>query len=79
MLAKDVTGCIFENINTHDNGGIGFYLGGNSTDNLLLNIDSHHNADPYTTSDPYGAADGFHVRVEYPNTTKRFIRLPCME
>ena len=66
--AKDSTGSIFEALDIHHNGGIGFYLGGDSTDNLVLNSDFHHNADPYTVGYAYGNADGMHIRIEFPGT-----------
>lgn len=63
---------IFEQIESHHNEGIGFYLGGHSTDNLILNCDFHHNGDPLTISNgtpyPYGHADGIHIRVEHLDT-----------
>jgi len=39
-------------------GGWGVVLGSNNNNDLFLNDDSHHNADPYS-SDSYGGADGF--------------------
>jgi len=45
---------IFELFNVHDNGA-GFNIQGNSTGNLVLNCDSHHNYDPQTYG---GNADG---------------------
>ncbi len=66
--AHNTNHSIFEQIESHHNGGIGFYLGGNSTDNLVLNGDFHHNADPLTVGYAYGNADGMHIRIEYPNT-----------
>jgi parallel beta-helix repeat protein len=58
--------CIFENINTYHNAGIGFYLGENVTNNLILNCDSYDNYDPYSYNslgEPYdgGNADGFRL------------------
>jgi uncharacterized repeat protein (TIGR02059 family) len=49
---------IFELLNYHNNGsGMAIWL--NSTDNLILNCDFHHNQDPLTPgSDKYGNADG---------------------
>ena len=50
---------IFELINYHNNGS-GMGISQNSTDNLILNCDFHHNQDPLTPgSDQYGNADGF--------------------
>jgi hypothetical protein len=69
---------IFENLNVHHNGCMGFSLGGNATDNLILNCDSHHNYDP-TSVDSQGKlydgghADGFRISLnngEAINTLK---------
>ncbi|MGD0754928.1 MAG: T9SS type A sorting domain-containing protein [Bacteroidales bacterium] len=49
---------IIEQINYHDNGA-GMEMWQNSTDNLILNCDFHHNQDPLTTGgNQYGNADG---------------------
>ncbi len=68
--ALKTTGSIFEEIESHHNGGVGFYLGGNSTENLVLNSDFHHNSDPLTTKNAgvYGNSDGMHIRVEHAGT-----------
>ena len=63
FIARDCNYCIFENFNVHDNNGLGFTLGNNSTGNLILNSDAYNNADPGTSTDPYGNADGFHIGV----------------
>jgi uncharacterized repeat protein (TIGR02059 family) len=52
--------CIFEQLEMDHIGGWGIVLGENNTNNLFLNCDLHHNADPYTTNgNPYGWSDGF--------------------
>jgi hypothetical protein len=59
--AEDSNHNIFEQIDSHHNGH-GMVLVNNSTDNLILNCDFHHNQDPL--SDPpnwYGNADGLEV------------------
>lgn len=48
-----------ENCEVDHIGGVGLSLGDNCSYNLIKNCDSHHNADPLSSSDPYGAADGF--------------------
>ncbi len=58
MIWNNVTNCIFEQIETDHIGGWGITIGDNSSNNLFLNCDSHHNADPYSAV-PYGWADGF--------------------
>ena len=65
------SGSVFEAVESHHNEGTGFYLGGNSTDNLVLNSDFHHNGDPYTAGNAYGNADGMHIRVEHPGTINK--------
>ncbi|SHJ13160.1 Por secretion system C-terminal sorting domain-containing protein [Tangfeifania diversioriginum] len=51
---------ILEQINSHHNGHGGI-ITGNSTKNLIINCDFHHNYDPLTT-DAYGNGDG----LEFP-------------
>jgi hypothetical protein len=43
--------------------GFPFWIGAGSTDNLVLNCDSHNNADPLS-SQPYGGSDGFHIGAD---------------
>lgn len=50
----------FERINSHHNGH-GMVLRDESSNNLILNCDFHHNYDPLTTGDAYGNADGLEV------------------
>jgi len=64
--------CIFELLNIHHN-GMGFWLrddkgGANSNNNLILNCDIHHNADPITNGDPYGNGDGLGININIGNT-----------
>ena len=49
---------IFENINSHHHEGSGLRLYRESSFNLILNSDFHHNYDPFTPNDPGGNADG---------------------
>ena len=58
MLWNNVSNCTFEQIETDHIGGWGITIGDNCSNNLFLNCDSHHNADPYSAI-PYGWADGF--------------------
>ncbi len=53
------SGSIFEQIDYHHNGA-GMSIRGNSTNNLFLNCDFHHNQDPYSSS-PYDGADGIDI------------------
>jgi hypothetical protein len=50
----------FERINSHHNGH-GMIIREESTQNLVLNCDFHHNADPLTTTGAYGNGDGLEV------------------
>jgi hypothetical protein len=59
ILWTNVDNSIFEQMETDHIGGWGVVIGDNSDNNLFLNCDSHHNADPYSTEDPYGGSDGF--------------------
>ena len=58
ILWNNVSNCVFEQIETDHIGGWGITIGDNCKNNLFLNCDSHHNADPYSAV-PYGWADGF--------------------
>ncbi len=58
MLWNSVSNCVFEQIESDHIGGWGVTIGDNCSNNLFLNCDSHHNADPYS-SIPFGWADGF--------------------
>jgi hypothetical protein len=65
MLWENVNNCIFEQMETDHIGGwgvvIGNQLGGiGCSNNLFLNCDSYHNADPGSEDNyAYGGADGF--------------------
>ena len=58
ILWSNVSNCVFEQIETDHIGGWGITIGDNCNNNLFVNCDSHHNADPYSAV-PYGWADGF--------------------
>lgn len=63
---------IFELLDVHHNGGTGISIEYNSTDNLILNCDVHHNADPLTI-DKYGNAGGIgfsHIPAGLHNTVQ---------
>lgn len=71
ITAYNVNYCVFELIDVHHN-GFGFSIGGQSTGNLVLNSDFHHNWDPITaitTNVPYGGSDGLTIRVANPGST----------
>ena len=53
--ADNCSNCIFELNNFHHNKWTGLFIGGSSSNNEVLNNDSHDNADP----PDYGDADGF--------------------
>jgi len=54
---------IFEMFNIH-HCAHGLQIMTTSTENLVLNSDFHHNANPYDTNDPYGGSDG----IEFVNS-----------
>jgi hypothetical protein len=58
ILWDSVNNCIFEQMETDHIGGWGVVIGSNNNNDLFLNDDSHHNADPYS-ADSYGGSDGF--------------------
>jgi len=63
---------IIELLNVHHNGGTGISVEGKSTDNLILNCDIHHNADPLSLV-KYGNADGLgfsHIPAGLHNTVR---------
>ncbi|MEO7495661.1 MAG: right-handed parallel beta-helix repeat-containing protein [Massilia sp.] len=66
---------VFELLNTHHNMGPGVFIkdGG---DNLVLNSDSHHNYDPYTSNGAGQSADGFgaHIGANHPGNVFRGCR-----
>lgn len=59
ILWSNVSNCTFEQIECDHIGGWGFVIGDNCYDDLFLNCDSHHNADPVSATDKYGWSDGF--------------------
>lgn len=61
---------IFENIHYHHNGA-GFSIRGNSSNNLVLNSDFHHNQDPYS-AEPYDGADG--LALNFCTGTNNIVR-----
>ena len=71
MLWNNVSNCVFEQIETDHIGGWGVTIGDYCSNNLFLNCDSHHNADPYSAI-PYGWADGF--QSGSPNSTNNTFR-----
>ena len=68
----DMNNCIIENINYHHNGSA-FTIRGNSTGNLILNSDFHHNKDPYSDT-PYDGADGLAITFNYDPNSVNTIR-----
>jgi hypothetical protein len=68
LLAYDSNDNVFEQLNVHHNGH-GFYVEGNSSRNLLLNSDSHHNYDKITNG---GNSDG--ISFAYTTGTDNVIR-----
>jgi hypothetical protein len=62
----------FEYIDTHHHMGPGLFIS-NGSNNLVLNVDSHHNYDPYSKSGPGQNADGFgvHIRANRPGNVIR--------
>jgi hypothetical protein len=68
ILYNDVSNCIFEQIEVDHIGGTGFTIADRCNNNLFLNCDSHHHADPYST-EPYGMSDGFESGSHGVNTS----------
>jgi hypothetical protein len=66
---------VFELLDLHHNMGPGLFIkdGG---DNLVLNSDSHHNYDPYTSNGAGQSADGFgaHISAGHPGNVFRGCR-----
>ncbi len=60
---------IFELLNVHDNGG-GMYIQNNSTGNLVLNSDFHHNYDPITNGGNSDGLDVAYVAAGTSNTVR---------
>lgn len=66
MRVSSSSNSTFERIHYHHNGA-GMSVRGNSTDNLFLNCDFHHNQDPYSKT-PYGGADGIDLHFIHAGT-----------
>jgi hypothetical protein len=66
---------IYEQLNLHHNMGPGLFIKDGS-DNLVLNSDSHHNYDPYTSNGAGQSADGFgaHISAGHPGNVFRGCR-----
>jgi hypothetical protein len=66
---------IFEQLNLHHNMGPGLFIKDGSY-NLVLNSDSHHNYDPYTSNGAGQSADGFgaHISANHPGNVFRGCR-----
>lgn len=66
---------VFEQLDTHHHMGPGFFISDGSY-NLVLNVDSHHNYDPYSKSGAGQNADGFgaHVKANRPGNVFRGCR-----
>ena len=58
LVIANTNNCTFEEMETDHIGGWGVSIFDNNNNDLFLNCDSHHNADPYS-SNPYGGSDGF--------------------
>jgi len=79
ILWDDVNDCTFELLETDHIGGWGVVIGDNSSNNLFLNCDSHHNSDPNTIDggDPWGGSDGFEAGSHGSNTSTNIIFRGC--
>jgi len=66
---------IYEQLNLHHNMGPGLFIKDGAY-NLVLNSDSHHNYDPYTSNGAGQSADGFgaHVSAGHPGNVFRGCR-----
>lgn len=66
---------VFEQLNLHHNMGPGLFIK-DGADNLVLNSDSHHNYDPYTSNGAGQSADGFgaHIKAGNPGNVFRGCR-----
>lgn len=66
---------IFEQLNLHHNMGPGLFIKDGAY-NLVLNSDSHHNYDPYTSNGAGQSADGFgaHIKAGQPGNVFRGCR-----
>jgi hypothetical protein len=66
---------VFEQLNLHHNMGPGLFIKDGAY-NLVLNSDSHHNYDPYTSNGAGQSADGFgaHISANHPGNVFRGCR-----
>jgi hypothetical protein len=66
---------IYEQLNLHHNMGPGLFIKDGAY-NLVLNSDSHHNYDPYTSNGAGQSADGFgaHISAGHPGNVFRGCR-----
>jgi hypothetical protein len=66
---------VFEQLNLHHNMGPGLFIKDGAY-NLVLNSDSHHNYDPYTSNGAGQSADGFgaHIKANQPGNVFRGCR-----
>ncbi|KPY83869.1 Pectate lyase [Pseudomonas syringae pv. tagetis] len=66
---------VFERLNLHHNMGPGLFIQ-NGGYNQVLNTDSHHNYDPYTSNGAGQSADGFgaHIKAGHPGNVFRGCR-----
>ena len=66
---------VFEQLNLHHNMGPGLFIKDGAY-NLVLNSDSHHNYDPYTSNGAGQSADGFgaHIKAGQPGNVFRGCR-----
>jgi hypothetical protein len=66
---------VYEQLNLHHNMGPGLFIKDGAY-NLVLNSDSHHNYDPYTSNGAGQSADGFgaHVSAGHPGNVFRGCR-----
>lgn len=64
---------IIEAVNTHHHMGPGLFLA-NGFNNLILNVDSHHNYDPYSKSGAGQNADGFGAHITGTNKPNNIFR-----
>jgi len=66
---------VFEALDTHHHMGPGLFLA-DGNNNLILNVDSHHNYDPYSRSGAGQNADGFgaHIKANQPGNVFRGCR-----
>ena len=59
LMATNTNYALVENCEFDHCGGYGLTISGSCDNNVILNCDSHHNEDPYTTPTAYDGANGF--------------------